>query len=245
MGKLVMYPFDMREARVAGELDGTAYTYALIHVPTKHIYFSSTDAPRKVANMWAHRLRNPDGRQRGQVGVPRTWLAFPWVPEDWAIRFSAPYDTLQEARKWRDIAIQRHAETLPPGLQSRALNRPSTVRALKPKAYQPSYVLREYRPLDVPFDKPYEIRVLVEDGKWEKFLKWVLVLNRCPNPSDWQVANVWREYHRLRGRGAPTPVFDPDRAARHVMAERRRAYSRNAREVAKGLRPRTWANYQG
>jgi hypothetical protein len=59
------------------------------------------------------------------------------------------------------------------------------------------------------------------------------------------VKALWIAYHASKGEIAPSHVYDPDRQKRRDNAERRRVYNRNAAAVRKGLRPRTWGNYQG
>lgn len=214
------FPFDTRELRLAGELHQPAYTYALIHLPSGRVHLGASDDIRKAANMWAKRLRDPDGNPQ----VPRPFMAFPWAPEDWAFKLGSPHPTLSEARS--AVAKACLSPTLSVLNSTRHLPVPSTVCKLP----------RRITTLVYPNPLPREQHEL----GWRELLPWLLAFNRSPHPSDAQVRELWIEYHERQGVQPPTVVYDPDRQVRRERQERTRRYSRNAREVRAGLRPRTW-----
>jgi hypothetical protein len=220
------FPFDTRDIRLAGGLTEPAYTYALRHVPSGRVHFGATDNVRKAANMWAKRLRDPNGNP----AAPRAFMKFAWVPEDWVLKVGKPYPTLNDAAAM-SAAGQSAARQL--GIEVTNMKVwPSEIRP----APRPSTVCKGalYYPETMPLAQQH--------APWPELLAWLLTLqqNMCPNPSDAQVRALWEEYHNRQEVEPPPHVYDPDRQKRRDKAERVRQYVRNAREVRAGLRPRTW-----
>ena len=217
--------------RAAGELSEPAHTYALIHVPTSALHFGYTGNVRKVCNMWAKRLRNPDGNPP----APRTFMAFQWELAEWAMKIGKGYATLDGARAAHHQAVEA-AKARGLMVLNRDLVYPHGIGTVR----NPSHHLA-VRMGKRAFDFPWHDAPQLHSMEWPELLRWLCGLNRKPYPADGEVRDLWYRWHEYRGVAAPSVVYDPDKQERRERLERRNAYYRNTQEVKAGLRPRTWA----
>jgi hypothetical protein len=215
-----------REPYVWHEFDQPAYTYALIHLPSGRVYVHYTTDPRKSYNMWAHRLRNPDGNSK----VPKAFRTFAWSPDQWRFDMGNAYETEALARNAHVTARVALA-----GKGRVVLN--STVHTMSRR------IAKVLPPKTGKFiERPEIVPAAAMSMPWPEFLTWLMTgppnfLGKSPNPTDEQVRQAWFIWHEIHGTTATLPVPDPDRSARHVKAAANRRYQRTWRAKQKAFKP--------